>query len=211
MSTTKYTDLLDEVMPELPGAQTALVTNQIRNAVIAFCGGSDIWRAWLDPIDVVAAQNTYDVTVDAGTDLVRLLSLKFDGFLLTPRSEDALDAWRPRWRTEERRPEHYMQQDQDTVTLACVPPCSLAGGLLLSVSMQPDRNSKGFPGWIYSQYWEGITAGAKARMMLMPGKPWSNPKQAILYAQMFENETAAARADASKSLVRSRSVSRSTH
>lgn len=104
-----------------------------------------------------------------------------------------------------------MQQDQDTVTLACVPPCNITGGLLLSVSLQPDRTSKSFPGWIYGQYWDGITAGAKSRMMLMPEKPWSNPKQAMLYAQMFESETAGARADASKSLVRSRSVSRSAH
>ncbi|MEJ0004368.1 MAG: hypothetical protein WDN30_14070 [Pararobbsia sp.] len=45
----------------------------------------------------------------------------------------------------------------------------------------------------------------------MPNKPWSNLQQAALYQQTSDNETAGARADASRSLVRSRSVSRSTH
>ncbi len=211
MSTTKYTDLLNEVMPELSGANIDLVTNEIRNSVIAFCNGSDIWRAWLDPIDVVGAVATYDVTTDAGTDLVTLLSVKYDGRTLTPRNEDQLDEWHPRWRTELRHSDHYMQQDQDTFTLACVPPDSLPGGLLLSVSLQPERTSQSFPGWIYSQYWDGVTAGAKARMMRMPGKPWSNPQMAAFYQTTFDSETAGARADAARSLVRSRTVSRSTH
>lgn len=212
MSQTKFEDLYDEVMPELPGAPQPMVYNAIRNSVIAFCNGSDIWRTWLDPIDVVAGQNTYDITTDAGTDLVTLLSVKYDGRrILTPRNEDALNEWHARWRTERDEPKHYMQQDQDSVIIACVPPCSITGGLMLSVSLQPERTAKTFPGWIYSQYWEGITAGAKARMLKMPAKPWSNPQAGMMYEQTFDNETAGARADASRSLVRSRAVTRSQH
>jgi hypothetical protein len=211
MSTTQYTDLFDEVMPELPGAQVPMVTNAIRNSVIAFCNGSDIWRQWLDPIDVVAGNNTYDIATDAGTDLVTLLSVKFDAHTLSPRNEDALNHWHSRWRTELRRPQHYMMQDQNSFIVACVPPDNLPGGLLLSVSLQPARTSTSFPAWIYGQYWEGITAGAKARMMKMPEKPWSNPQAAAMYQASFDAETATARTDAARSLVRSRAVSRSTH
>src|SRR5471032_2035127 len=90
MSTTKFEDLYDEVMPEIPGAPLPLALNAIRNSVIAFCNGSTVWRTWLDPIDVVANVNTYDVIVDSGTDLVQLQSLKFDGRKLTARDEDWL-------------------------------------------------------------------------------------------------------------------------
>lgn len=211
MSTTKYTDLLDEVMPELPGAQIALVTNAIRNSVIAFCNGSGVWRAWLDPVDVVAGEPIYAVEPPPGTDLVTLLSVKYDGRVIKPANEDQLDAWHARWRVERRYPEYYMQQDQDTVILACVPPDNHPGGLLFSVSLQPERTSRTFPGWIYSQYWDGITAGAKARMMRMAGKPWSNPQQALMYENAFESETGGARADAARALVRSRAVNRSNH
>ncbi|MEJ0004367.1 MAG: hypothetical protein WDN30_14065 [Pararobbsia sp.] len=123
----------------------ALALNAIRNTVIAFCNGSTIWRELLDPIDVVANQATYDVIVNAGTDLAQIQSVKLAARKLTPRDEDALDNWNPRWRVEQREPEHYMQQNQDSVILACVPLYSLAGGLLLSVSLQPDRTSKSFP------------------------------------------------------------------
>jgi hypothetical protein len=211
MSTTKFEDLYNEVMPELPGAPLPLVLNAIRNSVIAFCNGSTVWREWLDPIDVVAGQNTYAIETDSGTDLVQLQSLKFDGRKLTPRDEDWLDNWNPRWRTELRVPEHYMMQDQDNVILAGVPQFGLVGGLLLSVSLQPSRTAKTFPGWIYSQYWEGIADGVKARMMVMPGKPWSSTQLSQMYQGKFDAETAGARADASRSLVRSRSTSRSTH
>jgi hypothetical protein len=211
MSTTKFEDLYDEVMPELPGAPLPLVLNAIRNSVIAFCNGSDVWRAWLDPVNVIANQPTYDIEVPPGTDLVTLLSVKHDGDLLTPRNEDDLDVWNPRWRTEPERPRYYMQQDQDTVTLAAVPKCGFTGGLLLSVSLQPERTAKSFPGWIYSQYWEGITAGAKARLMKMPGKPYSNPQAGAMYAMTFDTETSGAKADASRSLTRARSVARTNH
>ncbi|RQS39775.1 hypothetical protein [Burkholderia sp. Bp8990] len=211
MSVTKYTDLFNEVLPEVPGVPQPLALNAIRNTVIAFCAGTDIWRQWLDPIDVECGVNTYDIPLDAGTDLVTLLSVKCDGDKLTPRNEDQLDDWNPRWRTELNLPRHYMMQNQESVVLACVPDRSSPGGLLLSVSLQPERTSTSFPGWIYSQYWEGITAGAKARLMVMPGKPWSNLQQAGIYQAAFDAEIGTARADAARALVRSRTVSRSTH
>ena len=213
MISTKYGDLLSEVIPELEGAPEPTVLLDIRNTVIDFCNGSRVWRVWLDPIDLVAGENTYDIQTTAGTDIVELMSVKLRRLDrdLVPASEDQLDRWESKWRERRRHPEFYTQRTPDTVTLACVPPDNHPGDMLLSVALQPDRTSKAFPGWIYTKYWDGILSGVKARMMAKSGMPWSNPKLAMYYKARYDAELAKARTDGARSLVRSRTVSRSNH
>src|SRR5438270_592569 len=71
--------------------------------------------------------------------------------------------------------------------------------------------STGFPDWIFSRYLDALAAGAKARLMLMQAKPWSNAGQAADYRSQFDAEVANARAEATTALTRAATRTRSQH
>lgn len=211
MSTTKLTDLFNEVLPELPGVGEALATNAIRNAIIEFCQGSWCWRYFMDPMPVLANLNTYELDLPPGAEVAQVLVLKVDGKPLVPKGEEDLTALLPRWQTETGTPKYYLTDDPSQVILAPVPNTRIPGGLVLTVALQPTRTSTGFPTWIWSRYFDGLAAGAKARLMAMPGKPWTSPQLYQLYRARFEAAMASAKVESQKSLSRGPMRTKSYH
>jgi hypothetical protein len=72
----------------------------------------------------------------------------------------------------------------------------------MTLALQPAQFATGFPGWIWSQHVEELTAGALARLMLMQGKPWTDLANGADRRQQFENATANARTLAVRGLSR---------
>ncbi|MBB3010627.1 phage adaptor protein [Cupriavidus alkaliphilus] len=202
MSTTKYTDLFNEVLPELPGVGEALATNAIRNAIIEFCQGSWAWRYFMDPLPILAGLSACELDPPPGAEVAQVLVAKVDGVPLTATNEKDLTAAMPRWQTETGRPMYFLTDDPAQIILAPVPDTKIMGGLVVTVALQPTRGSTGFPTWIWSRYFDGLAAGAKARLMAMPGKPWTNLQQALLYRAQFQSAMASAKVESQKSLSR---------
>lgn len=202
MSTTKYTDLFNEVLPELPGVGQDLAANAIRNAIIEFCFGSWCWRYFMDPMPVLANLNTYELDPPPGAEVAQTLLVKVDGKELEPTNEDDLTALFPRWQTETGTPRRYLTDDPSQIILAPVPDTKIPNGLVVTVALQPTRTSTTFPTWIWSRYFDALAAGAKARLMAMPGKPWTSPQLFQLYRGQFEAAMAGAKVESLKSLSR---------
>ncbi|CAG2132522.1 phage adaptor protein [Cupriavidus numazuensis] len=202
MSTTKYTDLFNEVLPELPGVGQDLAANAIRNTIIEFCHGSWAWRYFMDPMPVLANLNTYELDPPPGAEVVQALVVKVDGKELPPSNETDVTARYPRWQTEAGTPKCYLTDDPSQIILAPVPDTKIPGGLVVTVALQPTRTSTTFPTWIWSRYFDGLAAGAKARLMAMPGKPWTSPQLFQLYRGQFEAAMAGAKVESLKSLSR---------
>lgn len=207
-TTTKYTELFNEVLPELPGVGADLAANAIRNTIIEFCQLSWCWRAFLDPVTVLAKINTYELDAPTGAEIVQALVVKLAGEELTPAAEDDLAQRYPRWQTELGAPKFYLTDEPGQILLAPVPDSKVQNGLLVTVALQPTRVSTGFPTWIWSRYFDALAAGAKARLMAMPSKPWTSPQLYSLYRANFETGAAAAKMESMKSL--SRAVLRTT-
>jgi hypothetical protein len=199
MNTIKYTDCFNEVLPEMPGVSTAMAENAIRNAVIEFCKRSGVWRHWADPQNVVAGVSTYDLEPAPQSDVASIVVLKVDDEKCNPASEDHLEG---NWQTERGTVDRYMQQDMTSVTLVKVPDLNISRGLTMTLSLMPRRASASFPAWIWNQYYEGIAQGAKAKLMAMPKKPWTDQKTALYYQLKFDSAIAGATADAARSLTR---------
>ncbi|NSX14950.1 hypothetical protein HTY52_12780 [Cupriavidus taiwanensis] len=202
MSATKYTDLFNEVLPELPGVSEALATNAIRNTIIEFCRGSWCWRYFMDPLPVLAGLSACELDPPPGAEVTQVLVAKVDGKEILPKSETDLTALMPRWQTETGTPKYYLTDDPMQIILAPVPDTKIMGGLVVTVALQPTRGSTGFPTWIWSRYFDALASGAKARLMAMPGKPWTNLQQAVLYRAQFELTVAAAKVESQNSLSR---------
>lgn len=205
---TKYSECFDEVLPELPGVGIELATNAIRNTIIEFCQLSWCWRNFMDPTSVLARINTYELDPPAGADVVKALVVKIDGKEIDPISEDDLTVHHPRWQTETGPAKGYLTDDPSQIILVPVPDRKIPNGMLVTLALQPSRTSSQFPSWIWTRYFDPLAAGAKARLMAMPGKPWTNAQMAAVYRAQFEVGAAGAKIESMQSL--SRAVLRTT-
>lgn len=208
----KYTALVPDVLAHLTADPSDPVTEgAVRNAVIEFCARSRIWRAYADGIDVVAGEGSYDIELPSGADLACVLSATLDGMPLDLESPDRLDAAAPTWRTDTGAGRRLTQTDMASVLVTPVPAAAIATGLVLSYALMPKRSASVFPDWIAAQHWEGLTAGAMYRLMLMRGRPWSDEKTGIEKRQQFNTAISSAKESATRGLSRAPTRTTSQH
>jgi len=212
MSNTKYSDLLDDVLPSLAADPSDPVTEHaIKRTVIEFCASTWIWKHLPDPIDVVAGEAVYDLEPLPATDVATVMSVSLDGYMLFAKTTDWLDANEPGWRSVTGAPRYFTQVDTEQVILAQVPASSSAGGLTATLALQPSQNSTGFPKWIANQYLYALADGAIARLMLIPGKPWTDLNTGADKRSRFEAAMANARNTAVAGLGRAPTRTASQH
>lgn len=195
MANITYTELLDEVLPELSADPSDPVTeNAIRRAVTEFCADSWIWQYLPDPLDVTANEAAVDLEPPGGADITAVLHVALDGTPLDKRAAHWLDANLPRWRTDTATPRHYTQIDTDQIILAPVPASSGSGVLTMTLALQPSHTATGFPRWIFKLHEAALVDGAVSRLMLMADKPWSNAANGADRRARFHDAKANARA-----------------
>ena len=203
MAQIQYTDLVQDVLPHLAADPSDPVTeNAIKRTVIEFCAGSWIWKMLQDPLSVRAGTNTYDLEPDTGTDVSTVIAVELDGLPLKPRDIAWLNAEIPRWKTVSGSVKYFTQLDTETLILAPLPDVTMSNGLTITLALQPNQKSTGFPSWIYSQFIYAIVDGAVARLMLMPNKGWTDTAAGLDRRAKFESAMANAKNTAVSALGR---------
>lgn len=212
MANINYTELLDEVLPHLAADPSDPVTeNAIKRAVIEFCAGSWIWQHLPDPMVVIANVPDYDLEPPSGADVAAVLHVALSGVPLEKKAAHWLDATLPGWRTDTATPRYFTQLDGDQIVLAPVPAASASNALTMTLALQPSHTSTGFPKWIFTRHVYDLADGALARLMLMPGKPWTDLANGADRRNRFEAAMAGAKLDAVTALSGAPLRTRSQH
>lgn len=199
-----FTLWYDDTMPELPGAEAALVANAIKRACIEFCERSQFHRQTLTAINVVSGTASYALTApSAAYRICGVVEVQYDLTTdqkeLFPKTRDDLDAKLGLgWESLSGDVIYYLQDTINTVRLVRKPDEAITAGLVVRVAMAPDQAATEASDEIYNEFYDAIAAGAKYRLMLMPSKPWSNSQMAGFYRDRFESEIGAAQVRAAR-------------
>lgn len=190
MSKIPFETFLDDVLPELPGCSVELALRRIRRVINNFATETRYLTTVLPLIDVVAGQATYSIlSPDADLQVIRPEEVRLNGEEISPFGVDELNAELPSWRTETGEPRLYTRENSDEIILVYVPTVSVAQGLMVKVSYAPDFAAvNGFERVLYDRFADGIAAGIKADLMLMPKKPWTDQQTAMKYEADFHLE-----------------------
>lgn len=203
MANVNYTDLIDEVLPNLAADPSDPVTQHaIKRAVIQLCEQAWIWKHLPAPINVAAGVSAYTIPVPADADVVVVIDAAYNGKQLENRELDWLNSALPTWRTETGTPAHFTQVDTEQIILAPVPEAALTGGLVMTTALAPTQTSTDFPAWICNQYLYAIADGALAKLMTMPGKPWTDVPNGLDRRAQFDAAVAGAKLSAINALGR---------
>lgn len=209
----KYTDLLQEVLPRLPGCGVDLASFHIKQSVIELCRRSLVWKHWPDPQDIDVGEPEYDVELPTGADIAQVTLVRVDGVKdpLTALGADQVEAQFPTWRTEQGVVSAYFQPVPSKVHLLLIPDQSITNGLSMVLAVQPKMASESFPDWLYSQFGQRIADGALARLLDIPRKPWSDAVTAARHKREFDNACAAATGAAARTFSRAPTRTTSIH
>ncbi len=205
----RWIDFYDYVMPELPGVHVSLVDLHLRQMAIELCEETQVWIETLDPISVVAGTAAYALSppatlTDAAVGMVKWAW--YDGSPLTFSTLEELGQLPVYWPdVEANTPTNYTQQSHDALTVYPKPLVDLADGLQIKAAMIPSLTATGVPDWIGQKYVQEISYGARAALMSMFGKPWSNSEGAAYYRALYEAGKTRATIESNRSFTRANS------
>lgn len=201
---------LPDLMPHVPGCPQVLAEHELRRAAQSFFSATCAWRVTETARPVLTGVAEVTATpLDAEQELVRVDAAWYDGQALHPVTADSLDAQDASdWQTQTGTPSHFLQVVPGVVRLFPVPLADAATGLKLRLIVAPSETATGLPDDMAVKFRDAIHVGAKARLMLYPSKPWTNPQLATVYGQAFNGLADQATAAAARAYVQARIPSR---
>lgn len=184
----KWSGFYDYVMPELSGVTPDLVDIYLRRAAIELCEETAVYVADHDPVSLIKGIAEYDLeTPEPETDIVSVKKAWVGDAAIDYVSQDTLNQRPTYWPGETApRPVAFTQQTQTSLIVYPKPSESIRNGLKMKVVLRPSLTSTGIADWVGGKYIQEISDGAKAMMMAMPNKPWTQPEGAALYRSQFE-------------------------
>lgn len=189
-----WADFLNEVMPELPGANSSLVEDRIKLAAIQFFNMTHVYKIDLPAIDSIANVGSYLMpTGITGTEVCHIFDVWYDGDRITAKSGDYLAEKYDYWPEETGDPVHYVEERTDTLIVVPMPEVVLTGAIVAKVAIRPTLDAVDIPDHLFSEHHEAIAHGALFRMMRMAKKPWTDVNMASSYGQSFQAAIDAAR------------------
>jgi hypothetical protein len=183
-----------------------LAEHELRRAAQVLMRRTRAWQVDVPAVAVVAGQATVSVApTSAELELVRVEAVWFDGKPLEPTTAEVLDAlYADDWRAHTGTPSKYIQMVPGEIRLYPVPVADAVTGLSVRLSVAPSETAAGLPDDIALRFRDDVQVGAKARLMLYPGRPWTNPELAAVYGQAFDSLVGTATAAAARSYAQAR-------
>lgn len=161
-----WDDFFPYLMLDCPGAPSMALRSALFLAASEFCARTKAWQANLDRIRVLTGFDEYEVEPPDANSLV-------EGFVWIKR--DNITPWYP--------DSHYTYL-APTLTLVSEP----AEDFWLDIKawLKPSPSATGIDDAIFNHWGEFIAAGASHRLLLVPGRAWSNPGLALERERNFK-------------------------
>ena len=143
----------NHIMPQVPGCPKSVIKAEVLRAGIEFCTNSFIWQID-EEHEVLDGASTITLSVTSGASVTACqLSIDKQAF------------------------NEYTRSDE-TVTLDDARTSDVT--FQTTAFLKPTRAATDLPDILYNDWSEAIESKAKAELMLMPGRKWTNPQIAMI-------------------------------
>lgn len=193
----KIEALFPYILPDVPGAPDVTVKQALLHSAIEFCVETHAWNEISDPVVLVDGQRDYDIDAPNGARVVTLKNVWAANRELIAVSMSQLQDKMPNWQDATGSQPNYFNIPADLSVVRVYPIPTVSNGALLTFRAvyAPTIASVLLPDDLITRYLEPIISGAKHRLMLAPGKGWSNPQLAVYHRSRFEDGMVKAKID----------------
>lgn len=189
-----YSAFYPEIRPDVPTCPDDVLENACRNAAIEFCEKALVLQFEQDALSSIADEGEYDFEPPPNTVVCAIEQAFYDGNEIFPKHISELTKEiSPDWRDETNTPRFVTQLSETSFRIVPKPSEAVEDGIKLIVNLKPTRSSEKVDNVLYEKYLDAIAAGAKKRLFLMKGRPWSDPAMATYYETDFRRHIQAAR------------------
>ena len=170
--------LKNDVRLECLSAPELLIEHQIQRTIIDFCERSQIWQEDVGPLQVIAGIDTYEISASRTERVVQVKDVYAEndsGDLVEFEYGAGLCSWS--W------------YHDGPYNISVAPLEYLEGRQLIIVAALTPQLYSGqfkFSRIVTDEYFDAIAAGAKSRILAVPGKEWTNPQMAAANKAMYE-------------------------
>jgi hypothetical protein len=172
--------LLPYLLPEVPGVPDSLAKQAIMRTANDFCWETGVWNEIQYPISVQDNLNEYNLDTPSGAQIVTIKSIWMVNRELVPVTMERLQELIPNWQEATGSDPAYYNcpNDYSVVRIYPIPLGANNAKMTIRAVYTPDQFGTTLPDFLVDKFLDEILAGAKARLMQMPGKSWSNPQLA---------------------------------
>jgi len=185
MNLISLEDFYTDLYPLVPGCPEMIIENAVRASVLSFCEQSGIIQHEMDPVTIVAGIAEYDFEAPNELIVDKIIVANFNSRSLDVLSPRMVEERFPRHRSVDGSPEGIMRIDGSIFKLYPTPHTTVASALFLTVALKPEPGSEYAPEILMQDHKAAIVDGAAARLLMMPGKDWTNPAMAGSHAATF--------------------------
>jgi hypothetical protein len=180
---TAFTAMLDDVMPELNGCSKELAINALLNAAIELYKKSWILSVDITPITVVPGTSVYVIPAIANKQIIGVRELYVGASKIDPIAGTITSNADHLWKTDVGGVVGYQIENGSSIRLYKVP--QVADVINATIVVAPSKSATDIDTFIYDMYSEALAAGAKARLMTIPHKPFTDAGTAMTYRAQF--------------------------
>lgn len=199
-----------DLLPHVPGCPNVVARHELLRAAQAFFAATRAWKVMEPALPVAADQATVtSAPSDPEQELVRVESVEFDGIDLVLESVDTMTAkYGANWKSHTGTPSAFLQVTPGEIRLYPIPSAPASTGVTRTLSVRPSDACTGLPDDLAIRFRDEIQVGAKARLMVMPNRPWTNLTLGTAMNLAFDNLTGKGNLGAALSFGRGRIHSR---
>jgi len=194
MPSTLYSAMTIEVRPDVSACPDISIINALRTVSIEFFQRSLAWLYEHPEQTTVKGVGSYEYQVPDEAVVTKLMSIKVSGRKLVAASHDHLDTAYSDWQAADGTPIYVTQFNEREYRLVPTPDVTETNSTSIIVALKPTRDSTGIDTTMYEEHLDTLVHGAKAKLMEIPGKTWTNLMLASYHKDMFNTGIAAAKA-----------------
>jgi hypothetical protein len=212
MANVSFADFVPNVVSQLKAdPSTPLAIAAIQEKATELCVRTRCWQLAADPQDIEANVAEYDISPPSGATVASILGVSIGTIRLMPLTLSQASDVRPDWRSWTGTPRFFIQTDFSSVTLIPMPQASKKDALAMELALAPSASSSSAPEWLMTRYRKIIADGALAKLMLMPGKPFSDANEGLRRLSDYQTGVAAVMGEVSAGLSRAKHRVRACH
>lgn len=175
-----HEDFYPFILPEVIGCPEPVVDQAITSTIIDFCEKTLVHQVDLDPITVVKNVIDYDLDTPTQTLVTKVMKVFYkNGEIPAVAPDDVRVAQIYNKYYEDAQPELgpprcYIQKDPRTLSIFPFPQETEKLALTLRAALKPTRSATRFDDILFEEYAETIGHGVVSRLVMSPGKTYTN-------------------------------------
>lgn len=175
------------VRPDVQGCPTPMLEQSVMKAFRQFCEIGYAWRDYLSPLAPTEGAPEVALPPPSGARIIKVLSIDTPDGTILPKTMAEIQRLLPGWQSAEGVPAWFNSPEDPGVVRLYPIPRNLPPGFQLTarVVLSPTLASTTIPDGMVERHHEAIAHGAKAVLMSMKDKTWTDMALATAHGTTF--------------------------